>query len=79
MLEIKVLGGGCSNCENTVRLLEEVAQRWGKDIHLEKIQDYQEILSYDVMSTPGVVIDGQVVHRGSVPSREMVERWLAED
>ncbi len=78
MYEIKVLGGGCTNCKNTVRLVEDVAREKGQDIHLEKVEDYQEILKYDVLSTPGVVINGTVVHRGSVPSREQVEGWLAE-
>lgn len=73
-----MLGGGCANCQTTLRLLEEVASEKGQDIQLEKVEDYQEILMSDVLSTPGVVINGTVFHRGSVPSREQVEGWLAE-
>ncbi len=43
---------------------------------LEKVEDLRDIMGYGVMSTPGVVIDGQVVHAGGVPSREKVEQWL---
>ncbi len=76
MLDIKVLGGGCNNCKATVKLIEDVALEKVLDIQLEKVEDIQEIMLYDVMSTPGVVINGTVVHRGSVPSRKQVEEWL---
>lgn len=76
MLDVKVLGTGCSNCKATVKLLEEVAQSKGVEITLEKIEDIQKIMTYNIMSTPGVVIDGQVVHTGGVPSRSKVEGWF---
>lgn len=77
MQDVKVLGGGCANCKNTVKLVEEVAQEKGVSINLEKVEDIQDIMAYDVMSTPGVVINGTVVHRGSVPSRDKVEEWFS--
>lgn len=73
---IKVLGGGCSNCKATYLLIQEVAKERGKDINIEKVEDFQQIMTYDVMSTPGVVINEKVVHRGGVPTREQVENWL---
>lgn len=76
MKDVKVLGTGCSNCKATVKLLEEVAQSKGVEITLEKIEDIQKIMTYNIMSTPGVVIDGQVVHTGGVPSRDKVEGWF---
>jgi len=76
MKDIKVLGTGCSNCRNTIKLLETVAQEKGVEIHVEKVEDIQDIIRYGVMSTPGVVIEGQVVHAGGVPSRHKVEGWL---
>ena len=76
MKDIKVLGTGCSNCRNTIKLLETVAQEKGVEIHVEKVEDIQDIIRYGVMSTPGVVIEGQVVHAGGVPSRQKVEGWL---
>lgn len=76
MKNIKVLGTGCANCRNTVALIETVAKERGEGIQLEKIEDLPAIMSYGVMSTPGVVIDGKVVHAGGVPSREKVEGWF---
>ncbi|HCO76803.1 MAG TPA: thioredoxin family protein [Rhodocyclaceae bacterium] len=75
-MEIKVLGTGCANCKNTVRLIESVANALGVSIQLEKVESLPEIMRYGVMSTPGVVIDGKVVHAGSVPTRAQVESWL---
>jgi predicted thioredoxin/glutaredoxin len=78
MLEVKVLGGGCNNCKVTASLLEGVALDMKVKINLEKVEDIQDIMAYDVISTPGVVINGKLVHRGSVPSRQQVERWFSE-
>ena len=76
MKSIKVLGTGCANCRNTLQLIDQVAQAKGIEIQLEKIEDLQQIMSYGVMSTPGVVIDGKVVHAGGVPARAKVESWF---
>jgi len=73
---IKVLGTGCANCKNTLKLIEEVAKARGVEVQLEKIEDLKQIMTHGVMSTPGVVIDDKVVHAGGVPSREKVEGWL---
>lgn len=76
MKEIKVLGTGCSNCKATVKLIEEVARGKGVEIRLEKVEDMQKIMTYNVLATPGVVLDGQVVHAGGVPPRSKVESWF---
>lgn len=75
-MDIKVLGSGCSKCKTTLALLAEVAQAKGVAVTLEKIEDTRAIIGYGVMSTPGVVINGKVVHAGGVPSRDKVEQWL---
>ena len=77
MKTVKVLGTGCANCRNTVKLIEEVAQSGGVAISLSKVEDMREIIAYGVMSTPGVVIDGNVVHAGGVPSRDKIAAWFA--
>ncbi len=79
MKEVKVLGTGCANCKNTIALVEAVARERGIDIQLEKVEDLKAIMGYGIMSTPGVVIDGLVVHAGGVPSRQKVEGWLQPD
>ncbi|MHB1093157.1 thioredoxin family protein [Thiobacillus sp.] len=76
MKTIKVLGSGCANCKTTLKLIEEVAQVRGVAVNLEKVDDMAAILGYGVMSTPGVVIDGKVVHAGGVPDRKKIESWL---
>jgi len=76
MKDIKVLGSGCANCKTTLKLIEEVAQARGVAINLEKVDDMAAILGYGVMSTPGVVVDGKVVHAGGVPDRKKIESWL---
>jgi small redox-active disulfide protein 2 len=76
MKNIKVLGTGCANCKATLKLIEEAARAKGMAIELEKVEDIGQIMSFGVMSTPGVVVDGKVVHAGGVPSRDQVETWL---
>lgn len=76
MMQVKVLGAGCGKCRNTVALLQTVAREKGVAIEVEKVEDLRDIVAYGVMSTPGVVIDGAVVHVGGVPSREKVEGWM---
>ncbi len=75
-MDIKVLGTGCANCKNTVALIEQVAQAKGVAVTLSKVEDMKDIISYGVMRTPGVVVNGQVVHAGGVPSRDKIEQWF---
>lgn len=77
MLNIKVLGTGCANCKTTLKLIEEAARARGVAVQLDKVEEIRDIMGYGVMSTPGVVIDGKVVHAGGVPSRDKIEQWLA--
>jgi small redox-active disulfide protein 2 len=76
-MDIKVLGTGCANCKATVALIEQIAQAKGVPVALSKVEELREIMSYGVMSTPGVVIDGKVVHAGGVPGRDKIEQWFA--
>jgi small redox-active disulfide protein 2 len=76
-MEVKVLGTGCANCRNTVAAIEQVAKARGVAIDLVKVEEMKDIVGYGVMSTPGVVIDGKVVHAGGVPAREKIEQWFA--
>ncbi len=76
MKSIKVLGTGCANCKTTLKLIEDAAKAKGMTVQLEKVEDLQQIMSYGVMSTPGVVIDGKVVHAGGIPGREKIDQWF---
>ncbi|MDZ7875429.1 MAG: thioredoxin family protein [Rhizobium sp.] len=75
-MEIKILGPGCAKCKTTVELIDRVAKETGKEVALEKIEDMRQIVGYGVMSTPGVVVGGKVVHVGSVPTRDQILSWL---
>ncbi len=76
MKDVKVLGTGCANCKATLKLIEDTARDKGVAVQIEKVENVADILGYGVMSTPGVVIDGKVVHAGGVPDRRKVESWL---
>jgi small redox-active disulfide protein 2 len=76
-MDIKVLGTGCANCKHTVALIEQAAKTKGVAVTLSKVEEMRDIMGYGVMSTPAVVIDGEVVHAGGVPSRNKVEQWLS--
>lgn len=76
MKNVKVLGTGCANCKATAKLIEDAARVKGVAVNLEKVENIADIMAYGVMSTPGVVIDGSVVHAGGVPDRKKVEGWL---
>lgn len=76
MKNIKVLGTGCANCKTTMKLIEDAAREKGVKIRLEKVEQLQDIMAYGVMSTPGVVVDGKVVHAGGVPGRDKIAGWL---
>lgn len=76
MKTIKVLGSGCRNCEVTARVIAQAAKEAGVEIALEKVSDMTEILSYGVMSTPAVVVDGTLVHAGGVPGPDQARAWV---
>ena len=73
MIDIKVLGSGCTNCVTTARLIEEIASALGVEVSIEKITDMAAIVGYGIMSTPGVVINGKVVHAGWLPKSDKIE------
>lgn len=76
MQEIKILGMGCPKCKATFQVVEEVAKANGFSGTIEKVEDIAAIISYGVMSTPAVVIDGKVAFVGGVPSKEQVQAWF---
>jgi small redox-active disulfide protein 2 len=77
MKQIKVLGTGCRNCEITANVIAQAAREAGVEIDLQKVTDIAEIMSYGVMSTPGVVVDGEVVHAGGLPGPDQVRGWIS--
>jgi small redox-active disulfide protein 2 len=76
MKTVKILGTGCANCRATTQRVEQVAKELGVAITLEKVEAIQDIMAYGILATPGVVVDGKVVHSGGVPAREKIAGWL---
>lgn len=78
MKKVQVLGSGCASCKRTAQLIQLVADARGVPITLEKVEDFQQIAGFGVMHTPGVVIDGTVVHAGGVPTKDKIESWFQQ-
>ena len=74
--EIIVLGPGCSKCKSTFAIIEKVVKDSERHIKVTKIEDIGEIMRYNIMATPAVVIDGKVVLKGKVPTEADIKRLL---
>lgn len=77
MKDVKILGTGCPKCKQTTAIVEETVNRLGIEARVEKVEDIMEIMKYNVMTTPAVVVDGKVVFKGRVPTATEVEAMLA--
>jgi small redox-active disulfide protein 2 len=77
-MEIKILGTGCPKCKRLTQLTHEALEAVGTEATIVKVTDLDAIMAFDVMATPGLVIDGQVVTAGRLPRREEIESWLRE-
>ena len=76
MVKIEVLGSGCANCQKLEKNAHEAVAMAGVEAEVLKVTDYAEIASRGVMSTPGLVIDGQVRSTGRIPSAGDIAEWL---
>ena len=76
-MDIKVLGTGCANCKATVALIEQIAKAKGVNITLGKVEELRDIMGYGVMSTPALVIDGDLKLAGRVPSVDQMADLIA--
>ena len=76
MLQIKILGTGCPNCNKLEQEIKKAAENQGIEAEYEKVTDFQKIMDYDVLSTPGLVIDGKVVSSGRIPSQDELISFL---
>ena len=78
MVTIEVLGPGCANCKRLEANAREALAMAGVEAEVVKVVDYREIMARGVMQTPGLVIDGQVVSVGRIPSAGDIAMWLTE-
>ena len=76
MLNIKVLGPGCANCRKLEEIAREAAAALGVDAEISKVTDMQQIIAYDVLKTPGLVINEKLVSSGRIPTPQTVAEWI---
>jgi small redox-active disulfide protein 2 len=76
MLSVKILGTGCKKCQTLENRVRELVAQNNIDAAVEKVTDIQEIISYGIMMTPGLVVNGKVVSYGIVPKDEQILSWL---
>ncbi|MDZ7801970.1 MAG: thioredoxin family protein [Trueperaceae bacterium] len=76
-MNVQVFGAGCPSCNATADTIQAVADEMGVEVTIKKVEDVRVIVSCGILSTPGVVIDGTVVHAGGRPRRDDIARWLA--
>lgn len=77
MKTVKVYGPGCKRCETTAEMIKDTATRLGVDVEVEKVTDAKSIAVAGVMSTPGISVDGKLVHTGGLPDAAKLEGWLS--
>ncbi len=77
-MEIKILGPGCKKCEKTAKLVQQAIDEKGIAATVEKVTDMMQIAGFGVVSTPAVVVDGQVKGVGKVPSKSDINQWLGQ-
>jgi len=75
-LDIKVLGTGCAKCKSLEKLTNQAVDELQIKANIEKIEDIQKIMEYNVMSTPGLVVNGEVAVAGKLPKIEEIKEIL---
>jgi small redox-active disulfide protein 2 len=76
MVTVKVLGSGCANCKRLEAMVQKVAAGKTFPVQIEHVTDYQAIMAYRIMSTPGLVINETVKSAGRIPSDADISAWL---
>ncbi|MCC6604384.1 MAG: TM0996/MTH895 family glutaredoxin-like protein [Anaerolineae bacterium] len=76
MLSIKVLGPGCANCQKVEAAAKNAVANLGVEAEIIKVTDYAEIMAYNILSTPGLVINEKLVAAGRIPQEAEVKTWI---
>ena len=77
MLTVKILGSGCANCKKLEAVARNAAVAAKVQAEFIKITDLKQILQYDLLSTPGLVINDKLVSSGRIPTQAEVQQWMA--
>ena len=78
MLTIKVLGPGCANCKKVEQAARQVVASMGLEAEVIKVTDYAEMMQYNIMSTPGLVINEKLVSAGRIPTEGQITTWVVD-
>jgi small redox-active disulfide protein 2 len=76
MKKVEVFGTGCKKCVTTEESIRLIAQQMGAELDLQHVYDPVQIASRGIMTTPAVIVDGKLVHKGGVPTKNEIESWL---
>ena len=79
MKKFQILGPGCVRCKKLAEVTDACASELGMDHNIEKVTDIMEIVNAGVMQTPAVVVDGKILHEGSVPSKDEMKQILQKN
>ncbi len=77
MLTVKILGSGCANCKKLEAVAREAAASAGLEAEFVKVTDMESLMAYNLLSTPGLVIDEKLVSSGRIPTQAEVRQWMS--
>lgn len=75
-MDVKILGTGCSKCKTLEELTREVVKENGIEANITKVEDIMEIMKYNIMATPALVVNEKVVSKGRIPSADEIKQFL---
>jgi small redox-active disulfide protein 2 len=75
-MKIEILGVGCAKCKKLEEFVRNITTREGISAEISKVEDFKKIMNYGVMTTPALVIDGEVKMAGKIPSEDQIKAWL---
>ena len=78
MLTIKILGSGCANCKRVEQIAQKVISDMALEAEIIKVTDYADIMAYNILSTPGLVVNEKVVCSGRIPTPAEVTTWVTD-
>lgn len=77
-MKIEILGVGCAKCHKLEELVREIVTKEGINADISKVEDFKKIMNYGVMTTPALIIDGEVKAAGKIPSEDQIKGWLKD-